>query len=100
LFGEIGDEHTPPAHQLRVLGDGSIAADGLMLIDDVNTQLGTNFDASEVDTLGGLVFARLGRRARVGDAVPLGSGYEAEVAALDGLRVASVRLQRVKEASA
>jgi CBS domain containing-hemolysin-like protein len=100
LFGEIGDEHTPPSHQLRVLGDGSVVADGLMLIDDVNAQLSTNFDASEVDTLGGLVFARLGRRARVGDSVALGSGYVAEVAGLDGLRVASVRLQRVQEASA
>jgi len=100
LFGEMGDEHAPPAHQLRVLGDGSVIADGLMLIEDVNEQLGARLDASEVDTLGGLVFARLGRRARVGDEVSLGSGFEARVERMDGLRIASVRLQRAREASA
>jgi magnesium and cobalt exporter, CNNM family len=100
LFGEFGDEHGPPAHQLRVLSDGSVVADGLMLIEDVNEQLGTHFDASEVDTLGGLVFARLGRRPRVGDRVALGSGYEGRVDRLDGLRIATVRLQREQEASA
>ena len=58
LLGDIGDEFAPAAQELRVLGDGSVVADGLMLIEDVNEQLGTHFDASEVDTLGGLVFAR------------------------------------------
>jgi CBS domain containing-hemolysin-like protein len=92
LFGEIGDEHTLDAQQIRVLGDGTVVADGLMLIEDVNEQLGTRFDASEVDTLGGLVFAKLGRRPGVGDRVEIGSGYEARVERLDGLRVATVRL--------
>jgi CBS domain containing-hemolysin-like protein len=48
--------------------------------------------SSEVDTLGGLVFARLERRPCVGDVVDLGGDYQATVVALDGLRVASVRL--------
>jgi CBS domain containing-hemolysin-like protein len=100
LFGEIGDEHAAPTHQLRVLAEGLVIADGLMLIEDVNEQLGARLDASEVDTLGGLVFARLGRRARVGDTVAVGSGYEARVERMDGLRIASVRLQRAHEASA
>jgi CBS domain containing-hemolysin-like protein len=100
LFGEFGDEHAPAAHQLRVLSDGTVLADGLMLIEDVNEQLGTHFDASEVDTLGGLVFARLGRRPRVGDRVAMGSGYVGRVDRLDGLRIATVRLQREQEASA
>jgi CBS domain containing-hemolysin-like protein len=92
LLGEIGNEDAPAAHELRVQADGSVLADGLVLIEDANEQLGTHFDASEVDTLGGLVFARLGRRPRVGDVVELGGGYRATVVALDGLRVASVRL--------
>jgi CBS domain containing-hemolysin-like protein len=77
---------------LRVQADGSVLADGLVLIEDANEQLGTHFDASEVDTLGGLVFARLERRPCVGDVVDLGGDYQATVVALDGLRVASVRL--------
>jgi CBS domain containing-hemolysin-like protein len=94
LLGEMGDEDAPAAHTLRVEVDQSIVADGLVLIDDANEQLGTQFDAREVDTLGGLVFARLGRRPRIGDRVDIG-GYQAEVVQLDGLRIASIRMWRV-----
>jgi CBS domain containing-hemolysin-like protein len=92
LFGEIGDEHTAAVPRLRRTPDGSVMADGLLLVEDVNEQLGTRFDATEVDTLGGLVFALLGRKPRIGDRVELGSGYQAQVERLDGLRIATVRL--------
>jgi CBS domain containing-hemolysin-like protein len=71
-----------------------VLADGLVLIEDANERLGTRFNASEVDTLGGLVFAQLGRRPRVGDVVNLGEGYRAEVESLDGLRIVRIRLRR------
>jgi CBS domain containing-hemolysin-like protein len=92
LLGSIGDEYTPPTQEIRELPDGTIVADGLVLVEDVNAQLGTNFDTSEVDSLGGLVFSRLGRRPSIGDEVDIGSSYRARVEGLDGLRVARVRL--------
>jgi CBS domain containing-hemolysin-like protein len=92
LLGDVGDEYTPATEEVRKLPDGTILADGLALVEDVNAQLGTHFDASEVDSLGGLVFSRLGRRPRVGDEVELGGNYRARVERLDGLRVARVRL--------
>jgi CBS domain containing-hemolysin-like protein len=92
LLGGIGDEYAPATHEVRTLADGTIVADGLALVEDVNAQLGTRFDASEVDSLGGLVFSRLGRRPHVGDEVDIGSNYRARVERLDGLRVAQVRL--------
>ena len=92
LLGSVGDEYAPATHEVRTLADGSIVADGLARVEDVNAQLGTHFDASEVDSLGGLVFSRLGRRPRVGDEVELGANYRARVERLDGLRVARVRL--------
>jgi putative hemolysin len=92
LLGEMGDEYAPAAHEIRLLADGSVVADGLALVEDVNAQLGTRFDATEVDTLGGLVFSRLGRRPLLGDEVEIGGGYRARVERLDGLRIARVRL--------
>jgi putative hemolysin len=92
LVGDVGDEYTPATQEVRSLADGTIVADGLALVEDVNAQLGTRFDASEVDSLGGLVFSKLGRRPEVGDEVDLGSGYRARVERLDGLRIARVRL--------
>src|SRR5438128_216170 len=99
LLGDVGDEYTPATQEVRTLADGTIVADGLALVEDVNAQLGTHFDASEVDSLGGLVFSRLGRRPRVGDEVDLGSGYRARVERLDGLRVARVRLLPTRQAT-
>ena len=93
LIGSVGDEYAPPTHEVRKLDDGTVLADGLALVEDVNAQLGTHFDASEVDSLGGLVFSRLGRRPHVGDEVDIGGNYTARVERLDGLRVARVRLK-------
>jgi CBS domain containing-hemolysin-like protein len=92
LLGEVGDEYTPAAQEVRTLADGTIVADGLALVEDVNAQLGTHFDASEVDSLGGLVFSELGRKPQVGDEVDLGGGWSARVERMDGLRIARVRL--------
>jgi CBS domain containing-hemolysin-like protein len=92
LLGSVGDEYAPATQEIRTLADGTIVADGLARIDDVNAQLGTHFDASEVDSLGGLVFSRLGRRPEVGDEVEIGGNWRARVERLDGLRVARVRL--------
>jgi magnesium and cobalt exporter, CNNM family len=92
LLGDVGDEYAPAVQEVRSLTDGTIIADGLALVEDVNAQLGTHFDASEVDSLGGLVFSRLGRRPQFGDEVEIGGGYKARVERLDGLRIARVRL--------
>jgi len=92
LVGEMGDEYAPAGHELRTLPDGSILVDGLALVTDVNAELSTHFDASEVDTMGGLVFSRLGRRPRVGDEVAIDGAYRARVERLDGLRIARIRL--------
>src|SRR5216684_4077848 len=92
LLGSVGDEYAPATHEVRTLADGTIVADGLALVEDINAQLGTHFDASEVDSLGGLVFSRLGRRPRLGDEVDIDGNYRARVERLDGLRVARVRL--------
>ncbi len=92
LLGSIGDEYAAATHEVRTLADGTTVADGLALVDDVNAQLGTHFDTSEVDTLGGLVFSELGRRPQLGDEVALSGGWRARVERLDGLRIARVRL--------
>jgi magnesium and cobalt exporter, CNNM family len=100
LLGDVGDEYTPASQEVRTLTDGTIVADGLALVEDVNAQLGTHFDASEVDTLGGLVFSKLGRRPQVGDEVDIGANWRARVERLDGLRIARVRLLPPRSAGA
>ena len=71
--------------------DGSADIDGLALVTDVNEQFDLEIDENVYTTVGGYVMGRLGRRARVGDAVDL-DGRTMRVVALDGLRVSKVWL--------
>ncbi len=92
IVGDVGDEYVAETPSLRTLPDGSVLADGLMLVDDFNEREGTHLDSSEVDTLGGLALARLGRMAVPGDEFELGEGWRARVERLDGRRVAELRI--------
>jgi CBS domain containing-hemolysin-like protein len=74
-----------------VLTDGSAMIDGLALTTDVNVRFALQIDEDLYDTIGGFVLGRLGRRPRLGDVVEVG-GRRIRVEALDGLRVARVRL--------
>ena len=79
--------------RIKVLADGSAEIDGLVLASDVNLQFGVHMDQDTYTTVGGYVLGRLGRRPRIGDIVEI-EGRTMQVDALDGIRVARVRLSR------
>ena len=84
----------------RKAGDGSLVLDGLTRLDEWEETTGirlTEEDHEAVDTLGGLVMARLGRIPEPGDELTV-AGRRLRVEALEGLRVASVRLLPAGEA--
>lgn len=89
----VGDAGAGGGEEARIAlrPDGSADIDGLTLVPDVNDQFGLHIDPVMFTTVGGYVLGRLGRRARVGDAVEI-EGRRMRVEALDGLRVARVRL--------
>jgi CBS domain containing-hemolysin-like protein len=90
IVGEIGAADGGTS-SITVLTDGSAMIDGLALTTDVNVQFALQIDEDLYDTIGGFVLGRLGRRPRLGDVVEVG-GRRIRVEALDGLRVARVRL--------
>jgi len=81
---------------ISVRADGSADIDGLALVTDVNDRFDLAIDKDVYTTVGGYVLGRLGRRARVGDAVDV-EGRVLRVVALDGLRVAKVWLSTPAE---
>jgi CBS domain containing-hemolysin-like protein len=87
LIGEIQDEfdeETPKVHALR---DGKLSVDAGLPVDDLEEALGIpEVDLEDVDTLGGLVLARLGRMPRPGDVVDV-SGRKVEVTRMKGRRI-------------
>ena len=90
----IGEpESGPGGRRTIVLSDGSTIVDGLVLVTDVNDQFGLKIDEDTYTTIGGFVAGRIGRKPRIGDGVEEGS-RTLTVEALDGLRVAKVRISR------
>ncbi|MEK6619528.1 MAG: hemolysin family protein [Chloroflexota bacterium] len=93
LVGEVQDEFDRETPRFRVEPGGSMLIDGLMSLDDLRERLGVELTGEPYDTVGGMVFGRLGRVAKIGDAVEV-EGYRFQVTTVDGRRVAQVRAQR------
>jgi CBS domain containing-hemolysin-like protein len=93
LVGDVQSElEAPETPEVVERPDGSFVIDGLMLIDDFNDQFGLRLEDDNYDTIGGYLFGKLGRRPEPGDEVTLPDGRTLQVEALDGLRIARVRV--------
>ncbi|OLC54266.1 MAG: hypothetical protein AUH85_12220 [Chloroflexi bacterium 13_1_40CM_4_68_4] len=92
LVGELQDEFDKAAPLIRKQDDGSFLVDGLTSLDDLRERLSLELSDEPYDTVGGLVFGKLGRLARIGDSVEI-DGWRAEVTAMDGRRIAQVRMR-------
>ena len=88
LTGEIQDEFDQEMPKVHPLEDGRLSVDATLPLDEFREQLGIpeRAHAEDVDTLGGLVLARLGRIARVGDVVEV-AGRRIEVSRIRGRRI-------------
>ncbi len=92
IVGEIEDEHDKDAGpSLQKRPDGTIDADGRAEIDDLEEILGIDLLPDEIDedieTLGGLVFAMLGRVPQVGEVISHHGGIAFEIVDADLRRV-------------
>src|SRR4051812_15233402 len=95
IVGQLGGDFGTAARPVTQLPDGSAEVDGLALVSDVNEQFGLEIDEETYSTIGGYLLGRLGRRPRLGDAVEV-AGRVLGVVALDGLRVARVKIQKTQ----
>lgn len=91
IVGDVADEFEENEIQIQHEADGSILLNGKLLIQDVIEELGLSLNDGNYVTIGGMVFGLIGRRPRVGDEVAL-DDQRLRVEAVDGLRVALVRL--------
>ncbi len=94
LVGEVGDEfEKDAAPPIREEAPGTYLVDGLVGLAELRERLRLELTDEPYDTVGGMVFGRLGRLAQVGDAIEV-EGYRFQVTGVDGRRVSQVRVQR------
>ncbi len=69
ITGEVQDEFDNEAALVSAGKDGRVYLNAELLVSDVNEYYGLDFTTEQGDTLGGLVFTKLGQLAKVGDEV-------------------------------
>ncbi|HEX8849025.1 MAG TPA: hemolysin family protein [Gemmatimonadaceae bacterium] len=96
VIGDIADEYDAATRD-SIEMDGVLELAGSLSLVDVRRDHRVAIPEGEWTTLGGFTFARLGRLPRMGDRVAIPGG-ELEVVAMDGRRVAAVRVIRAPSA--
>ncbi|OJU91975.1 MAG: magnesium/cobalt efflux protein [Shinella sp. 65-6] len=103
VVGDIEDEHDDEEAMIQRVSDDVFIADARVELEELAEAIGPDFDIREqledADTLGGLIFASLGRIPVRGEVVQAVPGFEFHVRDADPRRVKRVRVTR-KRASA
>jgi CBS domain containing-hemolysin-like protein len=100
VVGDIEDEHDDEEPMITQSGEGVFVVDARAEIDEVAAVLGENFTPGEhgeyVDSIGGLIFAALGRVPARGEVVQAVPGFEFHVLDADPRRVKRVRIVQTR----
>lgn len=92
VVGEIADEYDFASRE-SIVTDGVLELAGSLSLIDVRSDYRVQIPDGDWTTLGGYAFAKLGRLPRMGDRIPIPGG-EMEVVAMDGRRIAALRIHR------
>ena len=95
LVGEIVDEYDVEEAEITSM-DGAWLIDGRTHLDDVNDEIGSEFESEEFDTLGGYVFGLFGRQPKVTESIR-SDGYHFEIAQTDGRRIQKLLVRAAPE---
>jgi CBS domain containing-hemolysin-like protein len=95
VIGDINDEYDFAVRE-AIEANGVLELAGSMSLVDVRSDYRLPIPEGDWTTLGGYTFAQLGRVPRIGDRATFPGG-ELEVVAMDGRRVAAVRVVKVDE---
>ena len=95
VIGDINDEDDV-AVRSAIETNGVLELAGSLSVRDVRGEYQIPITDGDWQTIGGYAFARLGRVPRIGDRAPYPGG-ELEIVAMDGRRVAAVRVHKAKQ---
>ena len=97
IVGEIRDEYDVEEPQIRQEGTARYWVSGRVPIDELSERLDTDFSIEDVSTVGGLVYALLGRVPRSGESM-VHAGFRIIVERVRGRRIERVYFERLEPA--
>jgi len=98
VVGDLRDEFDVDEREpaIRRLDSRRYDIDGSVPLPLVNEELGSNFESDGVETIGGLVLARLGEIPEPGDHVEA-DGHRVEVSTVEGARISTVVVEPLED---
>ena len=93
LVGEIYDEFELEQPNIQKLADHEYILNGRVLLEEVSEMLEIELEEETVSTIGGYVFARIGRKPVKGDSVYF-DGFNFEVMEVIGYRITKVKVMK------
>jgi len=98
IVGDIRDEFDTAGQEPTVeeRSDGTYVVDGGVAVQEINDRLDASLDGSDVETIGGLVFSRLGRVPEVGEEIEW-NGFVLRVDAVEDARISRLVIQRLDQ---
>lgn len=93
IFGEIEDEYDDEEDLYEQISEDEYLFHGRIPLDAVNELMGVSLEADDADTLGGLIYTRLGRVPFKGEEISEGDAL-LTVEHINGRRIHKVRIKR------
>ena len=96
IVGEIQDEYDEESPEIQKLDDGSYLVQGIMSLDALNDELGTDFRSDDAETVGGLVLTISGSFPDEGEIFHY-EGWTIRVMGLEDHRITLLNLSKKEE---
>ena len=96
IVGEIQDEYDEEAPEIQKLDDGSYMVQGIMSLEDLNDELGTDFHSDDAETIGGLVLTISGSFPDEGE-IFYYEGWTIRVMGLEDHRITLLNLSKKED---
>lgn len=94
LVGDIVDEYDTADSEFFTNGNYHLVS-GKFHLDELNDELGTEFESEEFDTLGGFLFGLFGRQPKIEEYLEH-DGFRFTVQESDGRRIQKVKIEKIE----
>lgn len=99
IVGEIQDEFDKETEDIIKIEEGKYLVNPRITLEELNDEIGTDFEEDEIDTLGGLIFMILGKIPTKNDKIEY-KNYLFTIEAISGRKLKKIKLEIIENKEA